>query len=202
MKKASVVIAFLSIMLVFVQFQANAQVGNTFENSFIKVYGTVGATFPYTDVQTTEVGYTAGVGLAFTPLAYIEIAADIQKGLLQEGHKTTSPLGGAQYKNDFINTTVVLRAMPIKLLGSQHQLLRDYLNISVGGGIALIKSDVKAKDLPINGIGSVGNYNKIDILFPIEFSYTLPIYTSSKGRGVFFGINYRYYYSNTDYLDG
>lgn|SRR5690554_4486982 len=202
MKKASVVIAFLSIMLVFVQFQANAQVGNTFENSFIKVYGTVGATFPYTDVQTTEVGYTAGVGLAFTPLAYIEIAADIQKGLLQEGHKTTSPLGGAQYKNDFINGSLVLKVVPIHFLSEYYKELKEYLNISIGGGVSLIKSDVDAIDIPMEGIGMVGNYNRIDVLFPIEISYSIPVYKSLNGNSVTLGVNYRYYYSTTDYLDG
>lgn len=203
MKKIKIVFVFLTVLMSWVGLQAFGQsrINNSDVNKF-KVYTISGVTLPYTDVQASEPGYSAGLGISFTSFDVFEISADIQKGLLQEGHKKTSALGGARYKNDFINGSLVLKVVPIHFLSEYYKELKEYLNISIGGGVSLIKSDVDAIDIPMEGIGMVGNYNRIDVLFPIEISYSIPVYKSLNGNSVTLGVNYRYYYSTTDYLDG
>lgn len=183
--------------------QAYSQSGmNVPVTNLFKIHITGGATFPYTDVQASEMGYSAGFGASVAALEYLEIGIDIQKGLLQEGYKVTSLLGGAQYKNNYINTAFILRLMPVKLFGTRHKELREFFNVSIGGGVSLIKSDVENIEPALTSLGRVENYNKSDVMYPIEIAYSVPIYKSYYGKAIFVGINYRYYYSTTDYLDG
>lgn len=173
------------------------------DHNKVSAYIIGGATFPYTDVQATEPGYALGVGLEYRPISFLAAAADIQYGLLQEGHAVVSPIEGAKYKNNFINTNLLLKLYPLFFIPNQGAWAKDYLNLSIGGGIGFIKNDVDAQDLPIEDIGSVGNYNEIDLLFPLDFAYQFPVWKHKhQNQTISIGINYRYFFSNSDYLDG
>ncbi|HLS70347.1 MAG TPA: hypothetical protein VK027_01665 [Chitinophagaceae bacterium] len=203
MLQKTILSSFLSFCLMAMTFSiSHAQ---KFKNDYNKLnaYVIAGTTFPYTDVQASEIGYSIGLGIEYKPISFLSANVDVQYGLLQEGHVKTSPIEGAKYKNNFINSSILLNLYPLFLIPNQKAWANDYFNFSIGGGLGFIKNDVEAQDLPIDDIGSVGNYNKTDLLFPVNFSYHFPIWKNNlKDQSISLGINYRYFFSNSDYLDG
>lgn len=166
-----------------------------------KVSALGGFTLPYTDVQSSEMGYTFGLGAAYLPLQYLELELDIQKGILQEGFQSPSPLG-VNYRNEFLNTTAMVRFLPFQMLDRKNEVLRKYVNISLGAGISFFKSDVDALKTTNASLGYVGDYNEFDLMFPLELGYSLPVYSFYTGQQIFMGASYRYFLSTTDKLDG
>lgn len=172
------------------------------KNNQFSLYLEGGFTFPYTDVQKPQTGKVAGLGLSYSPLSYIQVVFNFQRGYLMEG-RAEKPYGRMHYSNRFYYTGILGRLSPLKIFKRPDEGIVKYLDAYVGGGMGLIFSNVHASQINESTYGYIDNYTGADFMIPYEIGYTIPVYTfKEKKQEVSLNINYRSHLSFTDKLDG
>lgn len=161
-----------------------------------------GFTFPFTDVQKPQFGKVVGVGLSYSPLSYIQIVGNLQKGYLTEGRQTPD-FHFMNYRNSYYYAALMGRLSPLKIFKRPDEGIVKYLDAYGGLGVALIKSNVHTGNYNEQVLGKIDNYTGTDLLIPYEIGYSLPLFTFPKSKyELSININYRNHFSFSDKLDG
>lgn len=170
-------------------------------NNLYNIFAEAGYNRPYTDVNSPQNGKVVGIGVSYSPISYVQIAASFQIGRLKEG-KAKKPYPLMNYYNKYSYISAVARLAPLKIFKRPDEGFVKFLDTYVGMGAALIFSNVNAAPIKEANYGYIDNYKGAGFLIPFEIGYTLPVYTLKNKQQFALNVNYRNHISFTDKLDG
>lgn len=157
---------------------------------------------PYTDVQKPGPGAIFGIGGSYSPISYVNLVFQIQKGNLTEGRKSI-PYAPLNYNNSYVYSSIMGRLAPLKIFKRPDEGFVKFLDGYCGLGMALMFNNVKTGVDSSPSLGKIDHYKGVAFIIPYELGYTLPVYTLAKDKSqISVNINYRNHFSFSDKLDG
>lgn len=172
----------------------------SFAQTSVGVHG--GSARSHTDATPSKNRATFGINARHELSSYLALGANLNFGQLRGGDLSES--NSMSYTNNFAQADLGLRFYPLGLLNGKMNSGLAYLSKIYGGiGIGVLKSNTRINDqLPSGSFSFIQDHKGTDLVFPAEFGIELPLGTIDNDPRFHLDIYYRFFFMNTDKMDG
>ncbi len=160
-----------------------------------------GSTHSHTDATPSKGRAGFGVHAQYTAARYFSLRANLNAGQLKGGELSEKTL--MSYSNNFIQADLGFRFYPLGLINSKENSSLSYLSKIYGGlGVGLLKNNTKINQLAPQSFSFIQDYKGTDLVIPAEFGIEMPLGKMSADPKFNLNLYYRFYFLNTDKMDG